>query len=171
MEKKVLTNTSKASLMNMLADKDGMVRQNARVELVKRGKSAVAPLIEALRNAKSDQVRWEAAKALGAVVDTESIPALVGALSDENSDVSWLAAEALKKFGKSAWSSLFHALVEGGRNSGSLYQGAHHVLVDQKEVGFNDLLAELLKDLEQGELSETAIVAAHEMLERMETKA
>ncbi len=155
----------------MLASKDGMFRQKARESLVALGKPAVPSLIIALQNSTSDQVRWEAAKALGVIGDTRSIPPLVKALSDSNSDVAWLAAVGLSKFKKTAWSPLLRALLKSGPNSGLLYQGAHHVLANQKEDGFNDLLAALIKDLELGALSESAIVAAHELLKRMKVKS
>lgn len=168
MNTKELTQTELADLMEMLADKDGMVRQDAREQLVRQGQLALPPLKEALVNAKSDQVRWEAAKALGEIADPDSIPALVQALSDSNFDVSWLAAEALKKFKTVAWPSILRTLVEENNDSSSLYRGAHHVLIDQKEEKFKDQLAVLLKDLEQGGLSESAVVAAHELLERID---
>lgn len=153
--------------MDKLASKDGMVRQKARESLVALGNPAVASLIRALKNSASDQVRWEGAKALGAINDARSIPTLVEALSDSNPDVTWLTAEALSKFKKAAWAPLLRALMKGEPNSGLLYRGAHHILRDQKEDGFDDLLAALMEALEQGELSESAMVTAHESLERM----
>jgi hypothetical protein len=157
--------------MDKLASKDGMVRQKARKSLVALGKPAVSSLNKALLDSVSDQVRWEAAKALGAIGDARSIPPLVKALSDSNSDVAWLAAIGLRKFKKTAWPPLLRALIRSGPNCGSLYQGAHHVLANQKEDGFNDLLAALMKDLELGALSESAIVAAHEFLKRLKAKS
>lgn len=82
-------------LMDMLASKDGTIRQNAREELVALGKPAVSFLTQALQNSRLAQVRWEAAKALGGINDTGAISSLVNALEDSDSDVAWLAAEAL----------------------------------------------------------------------------
>ena len=171
LSKKRLTGANLESLMDMLAGKDGMIRQKARESLVALGKPAVLSLIKVLQNSTSDQVRWEAAKALGAIGDTRSIAPLVKALADSDSDVEWLAAEALSKFKRTAWPPLLRALIKAGPNSGSLYQGAHHVLVNQKEEGFGDLLETLLTALERGALSESAIVAAHEILKRMKAKS
>ena len=159
--------TAMESLMDQLASEDGVVRQKARESLVALGAPAVSSLDEVLQHSASDQTRWEAAKALGAINDARSIPALVEALADSNSDVAWLAAEALKKFKKEAWPQLMKVLTQDRPDSGNLYQGAHHVLVDQNEDGHDDLLAALLEALEHGKLSETAIVAAHKILERM----
>jgi HEAT repeat protein len=155
------------SLMEKLASKDGVVRQKAREELVLLGKPAVSYLIQALQNTKRDQVRWEAAKALGSINDTRSIPPLVKALEDSNSDVAWTAADALKTFRKDAWPPLLQALIKSKSESVALRKGAHHVLVEQKEDGFNDLLATLLRALESSSAPESSAVAANEILKRM----
>jgi len=159
--------TNLKSLMDMLASKDGMIRQKARESLVALGKPAVSSLNQALQNSTADQVRWEAAKALGEIVDIKSIPPLVKALEDSNSDVAWLAAEALSKFKKTAWPPLLRALMKNGSNSVLLHRGVHHVLLNQNEHGFNDLLATLMNALEPNAVPESAIIAANEILKRM----
>jgi HEAT repeat protein len=164
------TGTNLESLIGMLANKDGIIRQKAREELVALGKPAVPFLTHALLNSRLDQVRWEAAKALGGINDTGSIPPLVKALEDSSSDVAWAAADALKAFKKAAWPSLLQALIKSKSNSVELRRGAHHVLVDQKEDGFNDLLATLLKALESSSAPESSTRAAYEILERMNAK-
>ena len=167
MRKHKLTGTNPESLMDMLASKDGMVRRKARRSLVALGKPAASSLAQALRTSKLDQVRWEAAKALGAIGDTRSIPSLVKALEDSDPDVAWLAAEALSEFKKIAWPPLLRALVKAGADSFMLRQGAHHVLLNQKEDGFNDLLATLMKALKSGPVRGSATEAAYEILRRM----
>ncbi len=159
------------SLMDELADKDGMIRQKARESLVALGKTAVSSLIEALRNSASDQVRWEAAKALGAIGDTKSIPALVDALEDSDSDVTWLAAEALIKFEKAAWVPLLEKLVKSGPDFTVLHQGAHHILREQQADGFDDLLKTLVKTLDSGTDPESVMVTAHEILNRIKSES
>ena len=67
------------SLMNLLGSKDGVIRQRSRESLVAIGKTAVPGLIEAMRNSKRVQVRWEAAKALVALGDSSSIQPFVTA--------------------------------------------------------------------------------------------
>jgi hypothetical protein len=103
MSRNISPRTTLSLLMDKLASKDGMVRQEARTPLVALGKPAVTSLNRALQHSASDQVRREAAKALGAIGDARSIPPLVKALSDSNSDVAWLAAEASSTFQKAAW--------------------------------------------------------------------
>lgn len=155
------------SLMSMLASNDGMIRQKARKSLVAFGKPAVSSLNHALQNSTSDQVRWEAAKALGEIVDIRSIPPLVKALEDSNSDVAWLAAEALSKFKKTAWPPLLLALMKNGSDSVLLHRGVHHALLNEHEDGFDDLLATLMNALEPSAVPESAIVAAKDILKRM----
>lgn len=169
MIKKTLTGTNIDSLMDMLASKDGMTRENARESLVALGKPAVSSLTKALKSSKSDQVRWESAKALGAICDARSIPALINALADSDYDVAWLAAEALIKFKKTAWAPLLRALTKKGPYSGLLRQGAHHVFANQKDDEFNDLLKVLRKALRPTAPPISAIVAAYEILKRMKT--
>lgn len=170
MNNKNWSDTNLKPLIEMLADKDGIIRQEARESLVVLGRAAVSSLNQALKNSKLDQVRWEAAKALGEIVDARSIPVLVKALEDSNPDVTWLAAEALSKFKKTAWSPLFKALLKDRPNSGLLHQGAHHVLLNQKEDGFNDLLEILMNALESSASEELTPLAASNLLKRMKVK-
>ena len=43
-------------------------------------------------------------------------------------------------------------------------------MVNQKEDGFNDLLVNLMKVLEPGAVSESAMIAEYEILNRMKAK-
>jgi HEAT repeat protein len=167
MSKQNWTGMNLDSLMDMLAGKDGATRLKARKSLVALGTPAVSPLIQALQKSRSDHLRWEAAKALGAISDTRAIPPLVKALEDHDLDVAWVAAEALRKFKTAAWPPLLRALVKRGSDSASLRQGAHHVLRNQKERGFNDVLATLSKDLASSTFPESTILAAYDLLKRM----
>jgi HEAT repeat protein len=111
MNKQKSTDTNLESLMDLLASKNGATRLKARKSLVALGKPAVPSLNRTLQNSKEDHVRWEAAKTLGAIGDIRAIPSLVKALEDNNSDVTWLVAEALRKFKKIAWPPLLRALM------------------------------------------------------------
>ncbi len=162
--------TNLTSLMDMLANKDGATRQKARKSLVALGKPAVFSLIRALQNSKVDHVRWEAVKTLDAIGDIRAIPQYVNALEDTDSDVAWLAAEALRRFKKFAWLPLSRALIKSGSDSAVLRQGAHHILKNQKEDGFDDLLAILSKALESNSAEESTPLAASDILKRMKAK-
>ena len=156
-------------LMKMLASINGVNRVKARKSLVALGKPAVLSLTKALQNSELDQVRWEAAKTLGAICDTSAVPSLVDALEDKDPDVAWLAAEALIKFKMAAWPTLLNMLIKRGSDSVSLRQGAHHIFRNQKENGFNDLLRTLIKTLglESRVVQESTEIAAYNILKRI----
>ncbi|MCJ7810372.1 MAG: HEAT repeat domain-containing protein [Desulfobulbaceae bacterium] len=156
--------------MDMLGSKNGVSRKEARKSLATMGKKAVPFLTQALQNSKMDHLRWEAAKTLGAIGDTRAIPSLVKALEDSDRDVAWLAAEALRDLKKDAWSALLRALIKSNEDSVSLRQGAHHVLQNQKEEGFNDLLKALTTALVSNAAPESTVIAANELLKRMKVK-
>ena len=155
------------SLVNMLANTDSGVRRKARKSLVALGIPAVSALSKALLDSGVYKVRWEAAKALGAIGDAKAIPSLVTALEDQESDVAWLAAKALEKFRKTAWPELLNALINRGSDSVLLRHGAHHVLRNQRVAGFNDLLEALRKSLESDSVHESITLAAYNMLNKM----
>jgi hypothetical protein len=164
------SNTNVEFLMDMLTSENGATRQKAWRSLVALDTTAVSSLSWALRNSSLDHLRWEAAKTLGAIGDRRAIPSLVKALEDSDPDVTWLAAEALKKFKKAAWPSLLRVLVKSDSESVLLRQGAHHVLRNQKEDGFNDLLKTLTKALESSTAQESTPLAASDILNRMKVK-
>lgn len=171
MSKQVSASKAMDAHMKALESEDGLLRQSAREGLVALGGMAVGPLARALANAKEKQVRWEAAKALGAMNEARAIPTLVRALEDSDSDVIWLAAEALSAFGKEAWPALLAALVNEGTESALLRQGAHHVFANQLEASGNGLLAALQTALEAGALPEAAPMAASAALKRLNAQA
>ena len=158
---------SPQSLVMLLESEDDKVRTRARKSLVTIGKKAVLALSLVLENSKTYKARWEAAKALSEINDLKSIPILVKALEDPESDVAWLAAKTLEKFRKAAWPELLRALVSHGSASVSLQHGADHILRKQKVEGYNDLLDILRTALEPGSVPETISPAAHNILERM----
>ncbi len=161
------TDNNIRNLINLLENSDDKVRTKARKSLVIIGKPVVSSLAEVLQNSKVYKARWEAAKALGAIGDAKAIPALVKALEDPESDVVWLAAEALEKFRKVAWRELLSALISSGSESVTLRNASHHVFRKQKEKGFDDLLEALRKALKSGAVPESTPVAASNILEKM----
>jgi len=161
------TGISTQSLVNLLESEDEKVRIRARKSLVTIGKQAILPLSLVLENSKIHKARLEAAKALNEISNLKSIPTLVKALEDPESDVAWLAAKTLEKFRKAAWTELLRALVDHGSKSVSLQHGAHHVLRKQKVEGYNDLLDVLRTSLESGSVPESISPAAYNLLERM----
>jgi HEAT repeat protein len=113
-------------LIKQLSDKNGQVREKARLTLVDIGKEATLALTKLLTD-KDKQTRWEATKALGAIADPVTIPVLIKALEDDIFDVRWLAGEALVAIGPDCIRPLFEALSTGAKNL-FLREEARHVL-------------------------------------------
>ena len=160
------------TLLETLSGPDGVARQKARKNLVTLGTAAVPSLLDLLGNYKAVQARWEAAKALGSIDDARSIPALVRALEDDDPDVAWLAAVALRRYKKAAWPPLLRlllsrVLVAEGVDSTAIRRGAHHILLHQEAKGFRDLLQPLLEALEPGAGRGSAAVSAFEVLRKL----
>jgi HEAT repeat protein len=116
------------NLIAAFSNKDGWKRREARLALVDIGKPAVPYLIKALKHRKPE-VRWEAAKTLGAINDPSSGPALVSALEDKRFEIRWLAAEGLIALKLDAIEPLLKGMIKNPE-SWELRQGVHHVLHD-----------------------------------------
>jgi HEAT repeat protein len=112
-------------LIKQLSDKDGQMREKARLTLVDIGKEATLPLTTLL-TAKDQQTRWEAAKTLGGISDPVAIPSLINALEDNIFEVRWLASEALVGIGAVSIKPLLEKLRIGSDNL-FLREEAHHV--------------------------------------------
>jgi hypothetical protein len=85
-------------LVEALKDPDGEVRQAAAGALLQIGAEAVGPLVEALKDGKKDKaLRANAAYLLGHLGPParEALPALAGALKDDNPEVRRRAAFAI----------------------------------------------------------------------------
>lgn len=85
-------------LLRGLMDDDGMARKRARETLVLVGDPAI-PRLRALLTSSGKRARWEAAKALGAMIDPGSVDDFASLLDDPNSDLRWLAATGLIELG------------------------------------------------------------------------
>jgi len=147
-------------LIAKLAAKDGREREKARWFLVAIGSPAVADLIELLE-ARNEQVRWEAAKALADIADPAAADALVKTLEDKVFDVRWLAAEGLIKLGQVGIVPLLKALIERS-DSPWLRIGVHHVLHDlvAGDLNLKELAQPIIDSLEDAEsVIETPLIA------------
>ncbi len=132
-------------LLGDLSNKDGLVRQRAREELVEIGRPAIDYLME-LRNSPKHWLRWEAVKTLSEMNDPLTAPILVNTLQDENDDVRWLAAEGIIELEKDGLQPLFQNLITN-YESVFLCEGAHHILKElvkrNKYVDSEDLIPKL----------------------------
>lgn len=116
------------SLIETLKSKDGIARQNARINLVDIGKPALDSLIKAFE-VKEDPLHWEVAKALSQIGTQKAAQVLVDALEDNDFSVRWIAAEGLIHIGSDGLIPLLKAL---RKNTDSIWlrEGSHHVIHD-----------------------------------------
>ena len=141
------------------ADKNGLVRQRAREDLIEIGEPAVQTLIEGLSD-KNKQVQWESAKALIEIRSPQAAPALVHTLMDDHPSIRWLSAEALIALGKDSINPLLKELLDN-YDSSWLRQGAHHVLhALEREEKLNTETQHLLEVLRSFDSEETVLTAA-----------
>ena len=135
-----------------------------------RKKKDVKGLIKALAYPGEAMVCVNAVKALGEIGDGRAIPQLVAALDDQDPDVAWLAADALRQFERAAWPSLLSRLIRDGPHSVQLRHRAHCVFWHQSADGYDDLLAALMSALSSFTLPGSTAVAAYEVLHRLRAK-
>ncbi len=86
-------------LINLLNDKDWIIRMDAAKNLVDIGAPAVENLINSLDN-ENWQIRWHCAEILGEIGDVRGIEPLIDILNDKNSGVQSNSVIALIKIGK-----------------------------------------------------------------------
>jgi HEAT repeat protein len=125
------------NLVSGLGGVDGMARKRARETLVLVGDPAVARLRSLLAGSDKN-LRWEAAKALGAIVDPESVDTFVKLLDDPNSDLRWLAATGLIELGPRSIRPILRSLSDPGVPRGHL-EMSHRALGELAKD--NDVLA------------------------------
>ena len=153
-------------LLAGLASNDAVERQRARNALVEVGSSSVPGLLAELDD-KRQHVRWEAAKTLAEIADPAASEALVQAFGDEDSDVRWVAGEALIALKRAAVKPLLNSLTKS-QDSEGLYKSAHHVLHDlSQHSDLGPLLAPVLKALDQAEPEVAVPIAAQRALENL----
>jgi len=97
-------------LLAGLESANGLERKRARETLALVGQPAIPRLRELLSSPRR-LVRWEAAKALVAMVDPDSVDDFVRVLSDTHSDVRWLAASGLIGLGPRSVVPVLRSLV------------------------------------------------------------
>jgi HEAT repeat protein len=145
-----------------LGSRDGMVRQQARGSLVAVRKPAIVHLAKLTRD-RNEQVRWEAAKALGEIADPKTAAPLTCALEDEEFDVRWLAAEGLITLKNKGLPPLLKALIKRPQ-SVWLREGAHHILHDLSRTNLRKQVKALLEALEGVEPEIEVPTAAQKLL-------
>ena len=129
-------------IIKNLKSKNGLIRQEARVQLVSMGGKVIEDIAELLTQPRK-RLRWEAAKAFTEIAHPGSIPHLIAALYDKDEDVRWLAAEGLIAVGKASITPLLQELINNP-SSLLLRNGTHHVLIKLSRIHnllqFNNLI-------------------------------
>ena len=98
----------------------------AKEDFIERGAS-ILPVMHKLLMSKHWVIRKEAIKIIREIAHKSSIPAAISMLEDPESDIRWIAAEALINMGRISIKPVLEALVLDSE-SYYLRQGAHHVL-------------------------------------------
>ena len=154
-----------AALIARLADKDGLVRETARLEIVDIGQPAVPSLIKLL-NDKREQVRWESVNALSEIGDATAARALVRCLEDKVFDVRWLAAEALIKIGVEGLVPSLRAILLTPEPDW-LWEGVRHVVHDLAKGSLEQLLAPLKSAFDDVDYRMKVPLEARKALDRL----
>lgn len=143
---------------------DPVQREVARLALVRIGTFEVTAALVAELLDPRQHVRWEAAKALGALRDPVSAPALLEALDDNDEDVRWVAAEGLIALGLQGLLAALHGLTKHAHST-AFRKSAHHVLRELRQrEEFPALIAPVLAALEESAPSLSAPPAAYHAL-------
>lgn len=143
-------------LLKTLQAGDGMARKRARETITLLGDPAVSQL-QALLSDPEKRVRWEATKALGAIVDPGSAGVLVGLLDDPHSEIRWLASTGLINLGPRSLVPLLEPLTRPPLSRGRA-EMSHRVLRELSKE--NDTLAGVIAPvLEALDRRDTALVS------------
>jgi len=136
-----------------LMDESTIKRKDARHALENRGEEVLEDLHYLIRS-KNHQLRWEATKALEDIASEKSIPEFIKMMHDKESEFRWMAAEGLRKVGRSAIIPVLK-LVEKSGQSPHIRTGAHHVLnallTEGEKLEFENLMETLNNYYETGE--------------------
>ncbi len=154
-------------LIASLRSDDGVKRHEAREELVFMGKQAVDFLIPLLKD-PDDEVRWEAAKALGEIADPRAAYGLADILLDHNFGIRWAAAEGLIAIGRDSLIPVLQKLTERPE-SAWLRRSAHHVLHDlaKRDPAVQEAVGAVLTALEGFEPEIGVLEPAYTALDRL----
>ncbi|MCX8032561.1 MAG: HEAT repeat domain-containing protein [Thermoleophilia bacterium] len=129
------------ALIAALKERDGMRRKRARETLILAGDPAVGPLLE-LTASSDKQTRWEATKALAAMVEPACLDSFVKLMSDSHSDIRWLAADGLIALGPRSVVPVLKSLLNKDLPRGHLDM-SHRVLRELAED--NSVLAAVVE--------------------------
>ncbi|MBN2349735.1 MAG: HEAT repeat domain-containing protein [Bacteroidales bacterium] len=87
----------------------------------------ILPVMHTLMTSEFKTIRKEAIKIVEHIADKSSIPTAIETLKDSESEIRWIAAEALIRIGRSCIRPLLEALIAKNASI-NITHGAHHVL-------------------------------------------
>ena len=99
-----------------LSSKEWILRKTASFAIVEIGNSALAPLLDVIKNG-GDDARFWAVKSLGKIRENSAVPAIISCLADPVSDVRTAAVEALGRLSDARAIGPLLALAEGNDSS------------------------------------------------------
>ncbi|MGD0854990.1 MAG: HEAT repeat domain-containing protein [Dehalococcoidia bacterium] len=149
-------------LVTKLSDEDGLVRQNARLDLQTIGKPAVPQLCWTMNN-KNKHARWEAARALAELADPSSLPWLIKALDDKEFDIRWLVGLALIRIQIPALVPLLEALLVT-RKQNWLWEGARHVIRGMAQGEMAEMMTPLVNAFDSIDFRMNVPIEARKLL-------
>ena len=154
------------SLIPDLISSNTIRRKEARQNLEKLGPMKLEQLAFLL-SSKNKQLRWEVAKALECGSTAGSIPIFLKLLTDDESDIRWIAAEGLINIGRASLIPLLHEIIY--HESIYINEGAHHILqellIRKEKRRFHKLLSSLKQNRHIKGLASTY---AKEILDRFD---
>lgn len=145
-------------LVVLLGDASAINRELARNKLIEIGDHNVTDALAAALLNPCPSIRLEAAKALREIRDPSTAVALAHALDDEESDIRWVAGEALIGLGMIGLQAVLSDLTKRA-GSVAYCKSAHHVLNNLKHL--SDLVRPVIKSLECSQPGVTAPPAAY----------
>ena len=154
-----------SQLYNLIDVNDYHKHLKAKQNFIKQGKE-ILPVMHKLMTSKYKVIRKEAIKIVRKIAHKSSIPAAIRMLKDPESEIRWIAAEALIKIGRISIKPVLEALLISGE-SYFMRQGAHHVLRALIEEEDPKELRQLIKVIRHGsETPEKIPVKAAMVLEK-----
>ncbi len=152
-------------LISDLRNDDGIIREDARHQLVKLGEEAVDYLGGYL-NADDALLRWEVVKTLADIQQPVAADFLVNAMEDNMISIRWIAAEGIIRLKKKGLRPLLERLRDN-LDSPRLIEGAHHVFHSLKKQDKNPLYKEIFVALDNRQAHEEIPLIADKLLQQL----
>jgi hypothetical protein len=152
-------------LISDLRSDDGIIREDARHQLVKLGEDVVDYLGGYL-NADDVLLRWEVVKTLADIQKPVAAYFLVNAMEDNMISIRWIAAEGIIRLRQKGLKPLLERLIDSV-DSPRIIEGAHHVFHSLKQHSKNPLYKEIFLALDNREAHEKIPIIADNIIHQL----